>query len=91
EVQRRWPDLSHEQLMQELVLVDQQGGRHGGAAAMRYLSRRLPLLWPLAPLLHIPFSMGLWRWLYRQVAARRYLIAGKRIECDDDACRVHYR
>ncbi len=90
EVQRRWPDLTHEQLMQEMVIVDRHGRRHVGAASIRYLSRRLPLLWPLAPLLHIPFTMPLWRWLYHQVAQRRYLLGGKRVECDDHTCRVHY-
>jgi predicted DCC family thiol-disulfide oxidoreductase YuxK len=48
-------------------------------------------LWPLAPLLHIPFSMPLWRWLYRLVARNRYRIAGKRMECDDQACSVHVK
>jgi predicted DCC family thiol-disulfide oxidoreductase YuxK len=91
EVQQRWPDLSHEQLMQEMVIVDRHGKRHVGAASIRYLSRRIPLMWPLAPLLHIPFSMPMWAWLYRQIARRRYWIGGKRIECDDDSCKVHYR
>ncbi len=91
QVYERWPDLTHEQLMQEMVVVDRSGGRHVGAGSIRYLSRRVPLMWPLAPLLHIPFSMPLWRWLYRQIAQRRYLIAGKKVVCDDDACSVHYR
>ena len=89
-VYERWPDLTHEQLMEEMVIVDRHGGRHVGAAAIRYLSRRVPLMWPLAPLLHIPFSMPVWKWLYRQVARRRYLIAGKNAQCDDDACKVHF-
>lgn len=89
EVAQRWPDLSHEQLMQEMVVVDRHGRRHGGAAAFRYLSRRLPRLWPLAPLMHIPFSLPLWSWIYRQVAKRRYAISGRQ-QCDDDACRIHY-
>lgn len=88
EVNRRYPDLTHEQLMEEMVVVDRRGRRHAGAAAIRYFSRRLPLLWPVAPLLHIPFSLPLWAWLYRQVARRRYLF-GKRVECEDDVCRVH--
>ena len=89
-VYERWPDLTHEQLMQEMVIVDRQGRRHVGAASIRYLSRRVPLMWPLALPLHIPFSMPLWRWLYRFVARRRYLIGGKRIECDDEGCKMHF-
>jgi predicted DCC family thiol-disulfide oxidoreductase YuxK len=91
EVYRRYPDLTHEEVMQEMVVVDGAGRRHKGAASIRYLSRRLPALWALAPLLHIPLSMPLWRWLYRLVAQRRYRIAGKIDECDDGACKVHYR
>jgi predicted DCC family thiol-disulfide oxidoreductase YuxK len=91
EVYRRYPDLTHDELMQEMVVVDRKGQRHQGAASIRYLSRRLPALWLLAPLMHIPFTMPLWRWLYRQVARRRYLIAGKSEECDEGACKVHYR
>ena len=90
EVSQRYSDLTHERLMEEMVVVGRGGRRYGGAAAFRYLSRRLPLLWPLAPLMHIPLSMPLWSWLYRQVAKRRYLF-GKTIECEDDVCRVHYR
>ena len=36
----------------------------GGAVAVRYLSRRLVLLWPLALLLHVPGSLPLWKSLY---------------------------
>jgi predicted DCC family thiol-disulfide oxidoreductase YuxK len=91
EVYRRFPDLTHEQLMKEMVIIDRHGGRHSGAASIRYLSRRLPLLWPLAPLLHIPLSMPLWRWLYRFIARNRYRIAGKRTQCDDNACSLHLK
>ena len=89
-VYERWPDLTHDQLMQEMVIIDRHGNRHVGAASIRYLSRRIPLMLPLAPLLHIPFSMPVWKWLYRQVARRRYLIAGKQAACDGDSCKVHF-
>jgi predicted DCC family thiol-disulfide oxidoreductase YuxK len=55
---------------------------------VRYLSRRLPLLWIVAPILHLPFTAGIWRWMYRQVAKRRYKIAGK--TCENDACTIHF-
>ena len=89
-VYERWPDLNHDQLMQEMMVIDRHGHRHAGAASIRYLSRRVPLMWPLAPFLHIPFSMPVWTWLYRQVAKRRYLIAGKQAGCDGDSCKVHF-
>jgi hypothetical protein len=68
-----------------MYVVDRHGRARGGAAAVRYLSRRLVLLWPLAVPLHVPGSMTLWNWLYAFVARRRMLIAGS---CQDGTCRL---
>ncbi len=89
EVATRWPDLTHDQLMEQMYLVDHSGHRHAGAAAFRYLSRVLPPLWPLAPLLHIPFSLPLWKFCYRVVARYRYRF-GRVGECDEGSCSVHF-
>jgi predicted DCC family thiol-disulfide oxidoreductase YuxK len=89
-VQDRYPDLTHEMLMEQMYVVDRHGNRHGGAAAIRYLSRRLRRLWWLAPLLHIPGSLPLWNWCYRQIAQRRYRF-GKLDDCDDGTCQIHFR
>jgi predicted DCC family thiol-disulfide oxidoreductase YuxK len=88
EVARRYPDLTYEMLMRDMYIVDRAGHRHRGAAAIRYLSRRLRRLWWLAPLLHIPFSLPLWQFLYRQIADRRYRF-GRVESCDDGACSLH--
>ena len=88
ETARRFTDLSHDELMQYMVLVDRRGHRYRGAEVLRYLSRRLPLLWWAAPILHLPFSMPLWQWCYRQVAKRRYRF-GRVESCDDGSCRLH--
>jgi predicted DCC family thiol-disulfide oxidoreductase YuxK len=74
EVARRWPDLSHDRLMQEMVIIDRDGNRHWGAEAIRYLSRRLRRLWWAAPILHFPGSMLLWRPRYRWIARNRYRV-----------------
>lgn len=89
-VAEQYPDLSHDQLMEQMYLVDQSGHRHGGAEAFRYLTRRLPILWILAPLLHLPFSLPLWRWGYKQVAKRRYRW-GKVDDCASGSCEVHFK
>jgi len=89
-VAERYPDLTYDQLMSQLYVVDQRGQKHGGAAAFRYLTLRLPRLFLLAPVMHIPFSLPLWQWGYRQVAKRRYAIAGKDA-CDGDTCEVHFK
>jgi predicted DCC family thiol-disulfide oxidoreductase YuxK len=91
-VKDRYPDLTHDQLMAQMYIVDQQGRRHGGGDAVRYLSRRLPLLWIFAPILHLPGTANLWRWGYHQIAKRRYKLAGKKSNgpsCESDSCAVH--
>lgn len=93
EASRRYPELTYDMLMEQMYVVDRKGNRYGGAAAFRYLSRRLRRLWWLwwlAPLLNIPGSLPLWQWMYRQVAKRRYRF-GKIDQCDDEACQIHAR
>ncbi|MEQ8789373.1 MAG: DUF393 domain-containing protein [Pirellulaceae bacterium] len=91
-VAEKYDDLTHEQLMEEMYVIDRHGNRHAGAAGFRYLTRRLPALWILAPLMHIPFSMPLWRWAYRQIARRRYLFGKNKKDdgCDGGTCHLHY-
>ncbi len=88
-VAQRYPDLSHEQLMQEMVVVDRAGRRHPGAEAIRYLSRRLRRLWWLAPFMHLPGAMFFWRRLYRWIAANRYRF-GRTESCADGSCSLHH-
>ncbi|MEZ6133919.1 MAG: DUF393 domain-containing protein [Pirellulaceae bacterium] len=83
------PNLSQAELLEQLWVITPTGEQYGGADAGRYLSRRLPKLWWLMPLLHLPFSMPLWRWLYRKIAERRYRISGK--SCDNGSCELHQR
>ncbi len=92
-VAERYPELSHDELMSQMYVVDSSGARHGGADAVKYLSRRLPALWLAAPLLHVPGTARLWRWMYGQVAKRRYKIAGKLgggDPCDGGSCGIHF-
>lgn len=92
-VQQRFPDLTHEQLMEQMYVVDQAGNRYGGAAAVRYLSRRLTRMWVLVPLLHIPGTMPVWQWGYHQFAKRRYRLNQSPAEqdCQDGACKIHLK
>lgn len=89
-VRSRFPELTHEQLMQNMHVVDKEGQAYAGAASLRYLSRRLPRLYAIAPLLHVPGSLPVWQWLYHQVARRRYQL-GTTTVCDDDACKIHFK
>lgn len=85
EVARDFPELSSDELMRQMYVVDTAGRARGGAEAVRYLSRRLPPLWPLAVPLHVPGSLPLWNGLYRFIARHRYRIAGT---CTEGTCRL---
>ena len=74
----------------DMYVIDREGEPHRGAAALKYLSRHLRPLWPLAPLLHIPGTLPIWQWCYQQIARRRYLW-GRADECDSGSCRVHFK
>jgi predicted DCC family thiol-disulfide oxidoreductase YuxK len=88
EVERRWPDLSQDDLAQYLYVITPEGRRHRGADALRHLSTRLPPLYWLSPFLHLPGAMPLWRRLYRALARHRFRFG--RVEgCDDGSCRLH--
>lgn len=85
-VSNDFPEIPFADLMDRMFVVDRHGRARGGAEAVRYLSRQLIPLWPLAVLLHVPGSLPLWRRLYAWVAARRYALAGR---CSDDTCRIN--
>jgi predicted DCC family thiol-disulfide oxidoreductase YuxK len=76
--------------MRQMYVVTTVGSRYGGAAAVRYLSRRLPRLWWLAPIMHFPGSLPFWQWGYRFVARQRYRF-GKIEDCENGACSLHHR
>lgn len=86
-VSLRYGELSLDQLMSQMWVVTPSGTRFGGADAIRYLSRAMPSLWILAPIMHLPLCMPLWRAVYRWIARRRYLISGKK--CDNGSCDLH--
>lgn len=90
-VGRDFPELGPDDLRARMYVVDTRGHARGGADAVRYLSRRLPLLWPLALPLHVPGSLPLWRRLYAWVARHRYRIAGRQAgspACEHGTCRL---
>lgn len=93
-VAKNYPDIEFSDLMEQMYVIPHQNQtkRYGGAEAIRYLTRRLPKLWLAAPLMHIPFSLPIWQWLYRQVAKRRYLIANRKGDAcgEEGTCHLHF-
>ena len=97
-VAERYPDLTYEQMMDQMYVIPAKSTgkgdqRYGGAEGVAFLSTKFARLWILAPILNFPFAMPLWQFMYRQVANRRYKIAGEKADpCDEDGtCDLHFR
>ncbi|MDX2041360.1 MAG: DUF393 domain-containing protein [Acidobacteriota bacterium] len=86
-VAHRYPDLSFEELMKQMYVVDRKGQQHTGVLAVRHLSRRMPVLWLLALPLHLPGTLPIWQWFYRQIAEHRYRFG--RMQCSEGTCHLH--
>lgn len=84
-----FPGITHEDMLKQMWVATASDQILGGIDAVRYLTRRLPRLWIVAPILHIPGTRWLWAALYRFVARNRYRFGGK--ICDDDSCEIHFR
>jgi predicted DCC family thiol-disulfide oxidoreductase YuxK len=79
------PPLDPERLLEEMHLVPASGGPiYHGFGAFRWLSWRLPLLWPLAPLLYLPGVPFLGQRLYLLVARNRFRL----VPCHGGICTL---
>jgi predicted DCC family thiol-disulfide oxidoreductase YuxK len=83
-ISSEFPMISHEDLLKRMYVVSPDHFIYGGADAVKYISRKLILLWPIALLLHIPYTMPLWNMMYNFIARNRYRIVGK---CTDN-CKI---
>jgi predicted DCC family thiol-disulfide oxidoreductase YuxK len=90
EVRARWPELSHDDLMQYMYVVTPEGRKFHGAEAFKHLSTKLPMLYWMAPILHIPGLMPLWQMFYRAFAKRRYRW-GRIESCENGTCKLPAR
>jgi predicted DCC family thiol-disulfide oxidoreductase YuxK len=89
EVGEKYPDLTYDMMMDEMYVVSRGGARYAGAAGFRYLSWRIPLFWPIAPIMSIPGTSRLWSWLYQLVAKNRYRF-GRIQDCEGGTCHLHF-
>ena len=69
------PQLQRADLMNAMHVVTRGSKVYRGAYAIRYISARLPLLWPLCVLLWIPGASLLAVGIYALVSRNRYLIS----------------
>ncbi len=77
--------LDPDRLLQEMHVLTPDGRRlYHGFAALRWMAWRLPLLWPIAPLLYIPGVPSLGQRLYLWVARNRFRL----VPCHGGVCTL---
>ena len=86
EVALRVPLLKREALAAAMHALTPQGKVHRGARALRYLSARVVLLWPLSVLLWFPGVIFIAEVVYRFVSRHRQVLS-KMFGCKG-ACKV---
>lgn len=78
--------ISQDQLATRLYVRKTGDGKvAGGVWALVEVSRLLPILWPLIPLLTFSGYLGFGSFLYDWIAARRYRLLGKDFSCPANA------
>jgi predicted DCC family thiol-disulfide oxidoreductase YuxK len=91
DLEREWalaaalvPGVSCDDMREEMTLVTPERGVLRGFFAFREISRRVPALWPLAPLMFAPRAEWTGTRVYRWVVTNR----ARRV-CEGGACEVH--
>lgn len=79
-IRKKYNHISYEDFMKKMYIITKNKITYGGSEAVKYLSRKLILLWPISILLHIPYSSNFWSWIYGFIARNRYIIMGKCID-----------
>ena len=73
--------------LEEMHLLTPGGQRLlSGFAALRWIAWRLPLLWPIAPLLWLPGMAAVGQRLYLWVARRRFRL----VPCHGGVCTIQH-
>lgn len=78
------PPVAGAPLLEQMHVVTPGGRLYGGYAAVRAIAWRLPLLWPVAPLLHLPGITQLGDRVYKWVARNRFQL----VPCQHGACAI---
>jgi predicted DCC family thiol-disulfide oxidoreductase YuxK len=83
------PSLTAARCHNEMVLLESHGKVSGGFNAFRRLCLKLPLLWPLIPLVYLPGARAAGSGIYRWIAVNRFrLHAGEKCEANQCGLRA---
>jgi predicted DCC family thiol-disulfide oxidoreductase YuxK len=81
------PSLAREKCLQSMHVVAANGQITAGFDAVRTLTGRVPLFWPLAAIACLPGLAWLGRRVYNVIAANR----PRDVLCTDEVCGIHSR
>jgi len=70
-VRLRFEKIKYEDCLERMYVISMHNKIYGGIDAIKYISRKLLLLWPLALLIHVPFTQHLWSQIYEYIARNR--------------------
>ena len=91
-VLERFPGVTYERCMRELVLVAPDGRAFGGMEGVARALATRPILGAAARLYYLPGLRQLLDTAYRVIARYRYLLMGRRVaagECEGGSCALH--
>ncbi len=81
--------VGHARAEAEMLLLTPEGQWLGGFHAFRWMSWKMPLALPFAPLLHLPGISHLGPKAYAWVARNRFLFLGRACDPEGGACGIH--
>lgn len=82
------PAVGQAPLLEQMHVLTPDGARlHQGFGAFRWLAWRLPLFWPVAPLLYLPGVPALGQKLYLWIARNRFRL----VPCHGGVCTIQKR
>jgi predicted DCC family thiol-disulfide oxidoreductase YuxK len=89
-----YPQLDREAALDAMHVFRPDGELYAGYAAIRQISRELPLFCWVYPLLYLPGVTSAGPRLYRWISTHRYelnRLFGGPTECENGACSLHKR
>ncbi|SDH64104.1 Predicted thiol-disulfide oxidoreductase YuxK, DCC family [Alteribacillus persepolensis] len=86
-VMNDYPFLKKEQLQKEMHLLESHTYVYTGYAAVKRIMKLLPMTKIVTPILCIPGTNWLGRFLYQRVASNRYQLSGN--ACRNGGCQIN--
>jgi predicted DCC family thiol-disulfide oxidoreductase YuxK len=81
------PPVAGAPLLDEMHVLTPAGTLHRGFRAFCWLAWRLPVCWPIAPLLYVPGVPWLGQRFYLWIARNRFHL----VPCHDGVCEIKHR